>query len=738
MGSIGNGGKLSVWRGNALIFGVVGLVILSLVLTAGLLLGIAQSQDSRAAKQSIAFVDAALAKEAETLTRLSNDYADWGDAYRHLHQTVDTDWAFNQENFGPSLKPDFNIDYVLVVRPGGETVYGVVDGKLMEPPTSAILTGGLAELIERARQVDDEALHPEVGILGILGQPDRLMLAAAEKLATGNDPTVEATPGPPSVVIFATELTPERLAELGGQFFLDRLRLAPEGDDAVAASSRILLTVDGRAAFTLRWDPAQPGAAMLRRVVPWLALGGLLLVLLTWLVVRYSIKSTALVEAGTVRLAAALAQAEHIAVHDFVTGLPNRRGLVAAVGEILARRDQAPIAFAFVDIDRFKLINDSLGHPTGDRVLVALGQRLRAAVSADDLVARTGGDEFVIVTTRCADHAAVEQLCRTITEVASRPIALDSGIVHLTLSIGVTHVASRTASADELMRQADIAMYRAKAERRGSYRFFDHEMHEEVVSRGAVENDLREALERGEFVLHYQPRFETATLNLLGVETLLRWQHPVKGLVGPEGFIGVAEDTGLIYEIGAWVLRHACLYAAQWPTLAISVNVSTLQLLRGDLPDLVKAALHEAGIAPARLELELTESVMFEDRERSREILNDLKSLGIRLAVDDFGTGFSSLGYLMHYPFDCLKIDRSFISKLEPEGGARAIVQAMTALGRALHLSVIAEGVETEGQLRLLQAIGCDEVQGFYLSRPLTAEMLAVFIRSYDSQPQRA
>ncbi|RJF86821.1 bifunctional diguanylate cyclase/phosphodiesterase [Oleomonas cavernae] len=727
-----------MWRGHTLIFSLVGLVILSLILTAGLLLGIAQSQDRRAAEQSIAFADAALARETETLTRMSNDYADWGDAYRHLHQTVDTDWAFDQENFGPSLKPGFNIDYVLVIRPGGETVYGVVDGKLMEPPTSAMLTGGLAELIERAQQVDDEALHAEVGILGLLGQPGRPVLVAAEKLATGNDPTVEATPGPPSVAIFGTELTPERLAALGGQFFLDGLRLAGDGGDAAAAPSRVLHSVDGSTAFTLRWDPAHPGATMLRMVVPWLALGGLLLVLLTWLVVRYAMKSAALLEAGTVRLAAALAQAEHIAVHDFVTGLPNRRGLVQAVGEMLARRDRGPVTFAFVDVDRFKLINDSLGHPTGDRVLSALGQRLRAAVSADDLVARTGGDEFVVVTTHCADRAAAEQLCRTITEIASSPIALDSGIIHLTLSIGVTHVASRVASADELLRQADIAMYRAKAERRGSHRFFDHEMHEEVVSRRALENDLRDALARGEFVLHYQPRFEAATLTLRGVETLLRWQHPVRGLVGPEGIIEVAEDTGLIYELGAWVLRNACLFAAQWPGLTISVNVSTLQLLRGDLPELVQAALRDAGIAPARLELELTESVMFEDRERSREILNELKSLGIRLAVDDFGTGFSSLGYLMYYPFDCLKIDRSFISNLEPEGGARAIVQAMMALGRALNLAVVAEGVETEGQLRLVQTIGCDEVQGFYLSRPLTAGALAEFIRAYDSQPRRA
>ncbi|MGH8354537.1 MAG: bifunctional diguanylate cyclase/phosphodiesterase, partial [Pseudomonas sp.] len=429
----------------------------------------------------------------------------------------------------------------------------------------------------------------------------------------------------------------------------------------------------------------------------------------------------------------ALARIQHLSQHDSLTGLPNRNHLREFLeGKLssLPPIDQ-PLVMLSIDLDRFKPINDALGHAAGDRVLHEVSQRLRECTRDDDLVARLGGDEFIMVLSGIYSQQDVEQLCARLIERIEQPYLLDEQELFIGASIGIAMAPHDAGQVEELLRYADIALYQAKAGGRSTWRFYASEMNERIVERRRLEQDLRLALSRDDqLLLHFQPRYRLDGLQLDGAEALVRWQHPQRGLLGPERFIALAEDTGLIAALGAWVLRSACTEAMRWPQpLLVSVNLSPLQFRRNDLVAQVKAALAESGLPARRLELEITESVMLDDAEGALVTLNQLKALGLRLAMDDFGTGYSSLSYLRTYPFDALKIDRSFIAGLASSEDNRAIVQAIIGLSRALSMWVTAEGVENSEQLALLQRDGCDEAQGYYLSRPLPVEPLRQLMR---------
>mgnify|MGYP003676090271 CR=1 FL=1 len=424
----------------------------------------------------------------------------------------------------------------------------------------------------------------------------------------------------------------------------------------------------------------------------------------------------------------AQARLQHLSQHDALTGLANRNHLREFLEGKLNNLPpiEQPLVMLSIDLDRFKPINDALGHAAGDHVLHEVARRLHECTRGEDLLARHGGDEFVMVLSGTYSRENIDHLCKRLTEKIKQPYLVENQEVFIGASIGIAMAPQDACQVEELLRYADLALYQAKVAGRNTWRFYAQEMNERIVERRQLERDLRQALSQNDqLCLHYQPRYRIDGLQLAGAEALVRWQHPQRNLLGPDHFIPLAEETGLIGALGIWVLRNACIEAMRWTQpLPVSVNLSPLQFRCCDLVSQVKSALDESGLPASRLELEITESVMLEDAEGARVTLKQLKALGLHLSMDDFGTGYSSLSYLHTYPFDTLKIDRSFIADLDVSQDRRAIVQAITGLGRALSMTVTAEGVENQAQLGILQADGCYEAQGYYLSRPLPAEAL--------------
>jgi len=373
-----------------------------------------------------------------------------------------------------------------------------------------------------------------------------------------------------------------------------------------------------------------------------------------------------------------------------------------------------------LDLAQFKVINDTLGHPAGDALLVEAGHRLLEAAKGH-FVARLGGDEFVVLQALGGDRNAIDQLAAEILRTMRQPFRIDGNEVMPSTSIGIAIAPEDGVNAETLLRSADLALYRAKEAGRGTFAFFEESLNERAQQRRQIETDLRAALDRGEFELFYQPLFDLEHNRICSFEALIRWRHPHRGLVSPADFIPVAEDTGLIVPIGAWAIREACAQASGWPGhVRVAVNVSPVQFHRAALQETILRALADTGLEPARLEVEITESIFLEGSDATLKLLHSLRSLGVRIALDDFGTGYSSLSYLQSFPFDKLKIDRSFIQNLLTREGASAIVRAITDLANALNIETTAEGVEETEQLMELRLHGCSSVQGFLFAEPMS------------------
>lgn len=762
------------------------------------------------------------------------DYAFWGDAYKHLHVSVDTDWAYTRENVGPTLFHDFGFQGVFVVDDLDRTVYALVEGKLQPIELTEWLDQPVAALLEQAR-AGAATDTPVTTFINVRGNPT---LVAAAAITPGTDPSVIADDRKASVLLFINILDSAKLTEIGNDFGVDHLHIATP--DEIGKTLLFALGENG-AAGSLHWHPERPGMRLMAVGLPLLGLAALLVCLMTWLIVRrttadaqaldnshtslqdsqnalatsearfrdvveassdwvweidgewrftylserfesvtgldrqawigatlYDLLDT---DAGalsqwlttpgrladislqcryvdargrerTTRLSArempcggfrgtatdvteeveARRRIEFLSQHDALTGLPNRTRLQAFLdGKLKALPTLThPLVMLSLDLDRFKPVNDLLGHAAGDRVLNEVSSRLSDCVRHGDLVARVGGDEFVLILIDAGAQDEVEALCRRLIESVERVIRVDEQDVFISASIGIALAPNDANGVTELLRYADIALYEAKAAGRNTWRFYSGEMNARIIERRRLESDLRFAIKHAELRLHFQPRYRISDGQMVGAEALVRWQHPERGLIAPDTFIPIAEESGLILSLSDWVLETACACAAQWPDeLFVSVNLSPTEFKRGNLLERVRYALNKSGIEPTRMELEITESVMLEDAVGALEVMHTLKHLGIRIAMDDFGTGYSSLSYLRAFPFDGLKIDRSFLNRLEDSADDKAIVQAIVGLGRALSLTVTAEGIETAEHLALLKAVACDEGQGYFLSRPL-------------------
>jgi diguanylate cyclase (GGDEF)-like protein/PAS domain S-box-containing protein len=430
----------------------------------------------------------------------------------------------------------------------------------------------------------------------------------------------------------------------------------------------------------------------------------------------------------------------YLANYDTLTGLPNRALLSERLGRAIvrARRQETRVAVLFLDLDRFKDINDSLGHAAGDRLLKAAASRIQTTISASDTVARLGGDEFTVILEDVESLAAVERMAREILTAFSMPLEVDDRHdVNITPSLGISLYPDHALVPTDLLKFADTAMYQAKAEGRNTFQIYNETMDAESRRRAQILASLRKAIDKGEFRLVYQPRMSLSDGRITGVEALIRWHSTELGDISPMTFIPLAEESGLIIPIGEWVLQEACQTLKRWRNhnlmdLSMAVNVSAIQLLRGNLKQSVKRTLEETGIPANRLELEITESMVMENAEQSTKLLNEIRDLGVSLAIDDFGTGYSSLVYLKRLPINTLKIDKAFVGDLVDDPDDEAITATIISMSHSLGLNVIAEGVENEQQLRYLREQGCDEIQGYWLSPPIDGHRCLAFIRSWQ------
>ncbi|WP_027576429.1 EAL domain-containing protein [Bradyrhizobium sp. WSM1743] len=426
----------------------------------------------------------------------------------------------------------------------------------------------------------------------------------------------------------------------------------------------------------------------------------------------------------------AQAKISHMARHDALTGLPNRVLFHEELEQGLRRTKSGDqLAVLCLDLDHFKDINDSLGHPIGDALLKEVGRRLKATVGENDTVARLGGDEFAVVQIGRSDETAARSLAGRLVEVISAPYEIDDHQIVIGVSIGISLSPQDGSNPDELLKNADLALYRAKADGRGTYRFFETGMDARAQARRLLEMDLRAALQRDEFQVYYQPIRDVASGRVVAFEALLRWNHPQRGLIAPISFIRLAEETGLIVPLGEFVLRSACTDAATWPDdVDVAVNLSPVQFKSPILIASVTEALAASGLEAHRLELEITESVLLQNSEATLTTLHELRAMGVRISLDDFGTGYSSLSYLRSFPFDKIKIDRSFVSELTTREDSMAIIRAVTGLGRSLGIVTTAEGVENDAQLELLRREGCTQAQGYLFSKPRPASDVAMML----------
>lgn len=420
-----------------------------------------------------------------------------------------------------------------------------------------------------------------------------------------------------------------------------------------------------------------------------------------------------------------------LAHNDALTGLLNRARFTDQLGSAVARLERygSPFAVLYLDLDQFKAVNDGRGHLAGDKLLAMVAKRLKAAVRETDFAARLGGDEFAAILTSNCRRDEIAPIADRLVRDISAPYEIDGELVTIGVSIGIAVAPLDGTRPDQILRNADLALYRAKASGRGVYRFFESQMDSEMRERRMLEMELRHAIDEGELVLHYQPLVSAESKQPSGFEALVRWNHPLRGVIPPAEFIPIAEQTGIIQQIGDWTLRRACADAASWPSpYLVAVNLSARHFQGSDIVAVVRDALMESGLAPSRLELEITESLLIDNPEEVVAKLNELKKLGVTIAMDDFGTGYSSLAYLMKFPFDKIKIDKSFVNALSEDAAARDILRSIASLGRTLRMKVTAEGVETPEQVEFLREISLSHLQGYFFARPLDSAGMAAYL----------
>ncbi|WP_274426650.1 putative bifunctional diguanylate cyclase/phosphodiesterase [Chelativorans sp. YIM 93263] len=700
---------------------VVVCVVAVSVAIAALVLWASREADSVAMERQSRLVRLVVSQLRTTIAHNQESVTVWDDAVLAVQEDRGEEWL--DYNVGSWMYDYFGHNGAYVLGPDDKLIFGfATDAGAGEGESSfAAISGQVAPLVERLRQtmragdtddLEDRMLSPgEADLTVVRGHP----AVVSVKPFVSDTGNLEQTPGEEFLHVAVRYLDGEFVRELERDYLFEGMRFAWSDNSREGEASLPLLAGSGNIIGYFIWQPYRPGLAMLSKLVPVL-LGALGLVL-----VALSILLTVL-HRRSKKLHQSEARMKYLAHHDPLTGLPNRALFNERLDRsFLSRRSREMIAVLYLDLDRFKQVNDTLGHPAGDLLIMEIGNRLRELLRSVDTVARIGGDEFIITLPRLREVKEVEAICERIIEAVRKPFVIHEQQVFASVSIGVALAPQHSSERTELTRKADIALYHAKNHGRNGYAIFCTDMDTIVQERRRIEHDLRKALTRSnEIQVHYQPLYNASDMRITGAEALVRWKHPTKGWIAPNGFIPVAEEAGLIETLGQRVLREVCAAASAWPDQMVAVNISALELRNPSFVRRVLDTLDSYGIEPGRLEVEVTESALSGNADQCEKNVNALREEGIRVVLDDFGTGFSSFSRLQKLEVDRIKIDRCFVSGIGRVAGDEAIVQAIVDLAHAKGLKTTAEGVETEEQGDYLKRIGCDDLQGFLYSRPVT------------------
>jgi diguanylate cyclase len=710
---------------------IIGVAIICLVVA---LVVSARRADEESLKREQQLIEHAIEGRGARVLRELESVAATGAATQAIRDSYDASWV--ERRLGNWLEAFFDHDLILVVdgsdrvefarsRASGDL--GTI--KLPAPLTAVVnlMRGRLDAMPATALSVMGSHNPRKPGratgwIEQVLDKP-----AIVAAVAVGSDSDLASGNAGAPIVISVRYIDQDLLREIGDRLQLSGLQVVTGANEAGDQHLTVIADPRGNAIVHLAWKSTKPGGQVAGSVLPFIAVAIAGFAVLAGLVIRHTRRTTQAIAAGETQL-------RHLALHDPVCGLPNRiyfgERLETVIAEV--RRGGPSAAVFYIDLDHFKDVNDTLGHHIGDELILAVTQRLSRTMRGDDLVARLGGDEFAIITTCSSDSYSLQAIAGRIIAAVCAPYQISGHNINIGASIGIAVIDRRARDAADILRYADMALYRAKNEGRTRACIYDAAMDADLSQRKLLEGDLLHAIRNDGLAAAYQPIVNSAGDKMVGVEALARWTHPTAGVIPPSVFIPIAENSGLIVELGEWMLRRACLEGRNWPGLTVAVNVSPLQFRRSDFVDVVERILKETGFDANRLELELTESTLLGNLETAELSMLRLKAIGVRFALDDFGTGYSSLLYLRRFPFDKLKIDSSFVRSIETAPDAAAIVHAVVSLGRGLGMRVTAEGVENAEQHLFLRAAGVHSMQGYRFGRPGPAADIAARLQSPD------
>ena len=679
----------------------------------------------------------------ESIARALNEQkssAWWDDPVAKITDKA-IDLEFTDANFGVFFTETYGHDEVYILNAEDRPLYGFANAKRLDPAAFEKRRPALAALIDEIRRGDRSKLEPRPDIVGDSTNryhvlvPDQAARWAGHIVSVDGRPAVVAgmtivpnmdkslLKGTPNLLLSITHIDDAFISDIGR--LAAAARFGPDVPTVARGRSRSKAFVgdEGIPAGFLTWTTKRPGHILLIIILPLVALGILATGFLSMTMFR--------------RLRRAHDSLQYEAKHDALSGLPNRVEMVEKIESFLHRQrielsNRRAVA-AYIDIDRFKDINDTLGHEAGDQLIKAVGQRLKARLRPQDFLSRFGGDEFAILgmPVGSGGDAAIAD---RIAQAFALPFSVHGQSIRVTASVGLAVAPDNGVTADELMRHADIALYEAKNQGRDCAVFFSPEMAERVQHRRSIEVQLRTAIEANQLRLHYQPIISCGTGAIVGVEALLRWRHPVHGEISPAEFIPIAENSGLLPALGEWVLDQAMKDSKRWPDLEVAINLSPVQFRHVDLRPTLRELVAKHGVDPSCFVLEITENVLLEATNHTISILESIRAMGFKTALDDFGTRYSSLAYLCNFKFDKIKIDRSFVSRMSEDDTSRTIVQSVVKLGRALGMDIVAEGVEDELEATMMTSFGCTELQGFYFSKAIAADRISKLRSTFQSK----
>jgi diguanylate cyclase (GGDEF)-like protein len=717
-----------------LVIPIGAIVVVAVICLLIAILTSARRADEMALKREQQLIQQAIVERGARMLRQVESVATTDRATQAVREKYDPQWV--DEHIGRWLENFFDHDLVVIVDGSDRVEY--VRSRAGGDIASMPLPRALVAIRNFVRGGSDAAPAGALPVIGAqdAGKPSRSAAwieqvmgkpAIVMAVAIGSGTELAAGNATAPIVLSVKFIDSALLQGIGDHLQLSGLRPAEDASQTADGYVTAIADPQGNPIARVAWNPSKPGGQVAASVLPFIAvaIGGL--ALLGGLILRHTRRTAQAIAAGETQL-------RHLALHDPVCGLPNRiyfgERLERLIGEV--RRGGPSAAVFFIDLDHFKDVNDTLGHHIGDELILAVTQRLSHVMRGDDLVARLGGDEFAILTICASDSYSLQAIAGRIISAVCAPYSISGHAINIGASIGIAVIDRRARDAGDILRYADMALYRAKNEGRNRACIYDAAMDADLSQRKLLESDLLHAIRNDGLAAAYQPIVNASGDTMVGVEALARWTHPTAGVIPPSVFIPIAENSGLIVELGEWMLRRACLDGRNWPGLMVAVNVSPLQFRRSDFVDVVERILKETDFDASRLELELTESTLLGNLETAELSMLRLKAIGVRFALDDFGTGYSSLLYLRRFPFDKLKMDSSFVRSIETAPDAAAIVHAVVSLGRGLGMRMTAEGVENAEQHLFLRATGVHSMQGYRFGRPGPPADISARIASPD------